>query len=81
MSITGLAFLLFFIFGLIAAYSVNLAWGFYLYEMVYFLNPGNRWWSTGIPNFKYSFTVVAVTILLYTLRTIGTPFHPIRAAR
>lgn len=63
MSITSLAFLLIFITGLIASALVNGAWGFYLYELVYFANPPARWWGASVPGLPYSFITVTVMML------------------
>jgi hypothetical protein len=60
MSKFALLFLLTYASGIVAALSLGPAWGFYLYELVYWLNPGNRWWGNDIPGFRYSFFSVAV---------------------
>lgn len=40
--------------GVIFAIANGPHWAFYLYQVVYFLNPENRWWSIQIPSFAYS---------------------------
>ena len=68
MPITALAFILFFIFAIIAMIVTDLSWGFYLYQMVYFLNPDSRWWGQSIPGMRYSFTVVVMMLFFYLYR-------------
>ena len=55
-----LLFLAVYTYGLYAAIATGPVWAFYLYELVYFLNPANRWWGSGLPSISYSFIVVAV---------------------
>jgi len=43
-------------------------WAFYVYELVYFLNPEKRWWSAGVPLSKYSLIAVVFLILTYALQ-------------
>ena len=40
-------------------------WAFYLYELVYLLNPEKRWWSAAIPFGSFSFIAVATLIFSY----------------
>jgi len=68
MSKISLLFLLTFFSGLITALTVNGVWGFYLYQLVYFLNPGHRWWSANIPDLKYSFTIVVFMMLAFIMQ-------------
>lgn len=63
-----LIFLLVYIIGLLSAIVAGPVWGFYLYELVYFLNPTNRWWSGSIPQISYSFYVVLVMLGMYVLK-------------
>ena len=60
MSKFALLFVLVYLSGIISAVVTGPVWGFYLYELVYFLNPGNRWWGNDLPRFSYSFVVVVV---------------------
>lgn len=65
MSKFAILFLLTYASGLIASLSLYGAWGFYIYEIVYFLNPDQRWWSANIPAISYSFfTVVFMCMAL-----------------
>lgn len=41
---------------------------FVLYELVYFLNPANRWWGKGLPALPYSFIIVTLMMFVYLLR-------------
>ena len=68
MSKLSIVFLLAFISGIIAAFNAGSVWAFYLYEFVYFMNPGRRWWSTDIPELSYSFVVVIVMMVTFFLQ-------------
>jgi len=51
-------FILCFIGGISLTLISTPAFSFVLYEVVYFFNPSNRWWSDTLPNLSYSFYVV-----------------------
>jgi len=53
--------------GVIFTFVYGAQWAFYLYQIVYFLNPGNRWWSGSIPSFSYSMVSVIVLFIAYIL--------------
>jgi len=59
----SILFLLLFAGGIYSLVFVAPVWGFYVYEMLYFLNPTNRWWGAGIPNISYSFITVLLTLV------------------
>ncbi len=50
--------------GIIFSFVYGSQWAFYLYQIVYFLNPEKRWWASTIPSFSYS--MVAVLFLFFT---------------
>lgn len=50
---------------LLSAFIYGPVWAYYLYELVYFLNPGDRWWGNDIPRISYSF-IVSLTMLVLT---------------
>jgi hypothetical protein len=52
---------------------------FYLYEMVYFLNPQGRWWGNRIPGLSYSFYIVAFMFALIAAKR-GAPYNKLRDA-
>lgn len=58
MSKFALLFIAVFFGGIAAALFYSPAGAFILYQIVYFANPDNRWWSAGIPGLRYSFIVV-----------------------
>lgn len=60
----GILFLMVFGGGIFAAFAYGPAWAFYLYELIYFLNPSNRWWGNGIPNISYSFYATLAMLFL-----------------
>ena len=49
----------------LACFSFGAHWAFYLYELVYFLNPEKRWWSAAIPFSGFSFFSVIAIIFSY----------------
>ena len=59
MPLIVIVFSLSFIGCLIAAIILDGVWAFYIYQLVYFLNPGNRWWGSSLPDLSYSFITVA----------------------
>lgn len=60
-----IVFLLTYLGGVFATLFVDLAWGIYLYEMQYFLNPVNRWWYGQLPEIRWSFTISMVILLSF----------------
>lgn len=68
MSKFALLFLLIYVAGLLSTIVSGPIWGFYLYELVYFLNPTNRWWGNGIPDFSYSYYVVLIMLAVFVVR-------------
>jgi len=63
MSKSALLFLLIFFGGLIAAVFYLPFVSFLVYQLVYFINPDDQWWSASIPGLRYSFTVVVIMML------------------
>ncbi len=61
-------FLLLYASGILYTILIGPVWGFYLYELVYFLNPTSRWWGNGIPQISYSFYVVLVMLWIFLLK-------------
>jgi hypothetical protein len=57
-----------FVYGIYSLIIVGPVYGFYLYELVYFLNPGNRWWSASLPNLSYSFVVVLLMLVMFFIK-------------
>jgi len=74
----GLIFLAAFGYFVYMALSVGPVWGFYLYELVYFLNPNNRWWSSSIPGVGYSFLVVLTTLFSFLIYRNKMPINQIK---
>ena len=68
MSKFALLFLAVFLGGIVAALFYNGAAAFILYQLVYFLNPSDRWWSAGIPGISYSFVT---SILMLAVLAMG----------
>lgn len=68
MSKFGLVFLLVFLGGIFGALFFSGYIAFVVYELVYFLNPPNRWWGKGLPALPYSFIIVASMMFVYFMR-------------
>jgi len=58
MSKIVLFFILSYTGSLVAAIVVDGVWAFYIYQLVYFLNPAYRWWGSSLPDISYSFITV-----------------------
>lgn len=63
MSKFALLFLMVFFGGFIATFILSGSVSFFLYQIVYFLNPDNRWWSADIPGISYSFFAALLMLL------------------
>ncbi len=50
-------------------------WAFYIYQVVYFLNPEKRWWSAGLPFSRYSLITVAVLFFAYMMQRKKFNYH------
>lgn len=78
MSKFALLFLVVFASGVIATLTYSGASAFFLYQIVYFLNPDNRWWSAQIPGISYSFVasllMLAAVLLNYRNYTEISPW-------
>ena len=67
MSKFALLFLLVFFSGIVAALTYSGAAAFVVYQLVYFINPDNRWWASSIPGLRYS--ALASLLMIYVLVT------------
>lgn len=68
MSKLALLFLLIFVGGILLAFVTEGAFAFVVYQIVYFSNPGIRWWSNDLPGLPYSFISVLVMMGLLAIR-------------
>ena len=68
MSKIAILFLLTYFSGIVAILLIDTTWGFYLYQLVYFMYPENRWWAQQIPDISYSFIIVLIILLSYVFR-------------
>lgn len=59
MSKFALLFVAAFGFSIYAIFMIGPVFGFYMYEINYFLNPNSRWWFSSLPSLSYSFVLVA----------------------
>lgn len=67
MSLSLLAFILLYLFGIIATIFADISWGVALYELVYFLYPVNRWWYV-LPPFRFAFIISVIMIVMLCLK-------------
>lgn len=65
---SGILFLAIYAVGILMSLTVKGAWGFYLYQIVYFLYPQSRWWGASVPSIPYSFITVAVMAFAVVVR-------------
>lgn len=54
--------------GVIAAFMFSGTAAFVLYQIVYFLNPDERWWGAQIPGLRWSLVTVALMLFVLMLR-------------
>ncbi len=60
MSKIFILFSIVFFYGVYAAFAIGPVMGFYLYQLIYFLNPNNRWWIGSFDSISYSFITVVL---------------------
>lgn len=51
--------------GIVLAFASGAHWAFYLYQVIYFLNPMNHWWSSSLPMVSYSKITVIILFATY----------------
>ena len=76
MSLTGVAFVISYLYGLFRTLTNHAFWGLYTYIAVFYLHPPMRWWGQDLPDLRWSLTAAVVTLL--TL--LGTARRPDGAA-
>jgi hypothetical protein len=67
MSISLISFFFTFAFGIIGSMVFDCSIGIYLYQLIYFLNPSNRWWHT-IQPIRYSFICAIVLLIVFLFK-------------
>lgn len=79
MSKFSLIFLLVFFGGILGALFIWPVFSVLVYQIVYFVNPDIRWWSTSIPGLPYSFitsmTIIFVLLVNYRKLTDLSPWR------
>jgi len=68
MSKFALLFMMVFFGGIAATLFYSGAASFVLYQLVYFLNPDDRWWSAAIPSISYSFFSALLMLAALAMR-------------
>jgi probable O-glycosylation ligase (exosortase A-associated) len=67
MSKIALLFIVAFLYSIYAILMIGPVYGFYIYEIIYFLNPNSRWWFSSLPSFSYSFIVVVLMMISFLI--------------
>lgn len=67
MSKIALLFLMMFMGGIVVTFLYSGASAFFVYQLVYFLNPDSRWWAAEIPGLSYSFIAAVLMLMALTL--------------
>lgn len=67
MSITILGYIALYISLLLGCILNSASLGVYLYQLVYFLNPVNRWWGSHLPDLRYSMIVSIAILIAYVI--------------
>ena len=75
MSLTGIAFVISYLYGLLRCFTNQPLWGLYVYIAVFYLHPPLRWWGKDLPDLRWSLTAALVTLLmlLSSTRRTGGP--------
>jgi len=68
MSLSALLFVALYLFGTLRSVVGLTAWGFITYQVVYFANPGIRWWAAPLPDLPYSKIAVVCMAISVILR-------------
>ena len=63
MSLTGVAFVLSYLYGLVRTFTTQPIWGLFVYIAVFYLHPPLRWWGKDLPDLRWSLTAAIVTLL------------------
>jgi O-antigen ligase len=63
MSLTGVAFVVSYLYGLLRTFMNQPFWGLYIYIAVFYLHPPLRWWGRDLPDLRWSLTAAVVTLL------------------
>ena len=64
MAILALVFLLIFALAIVLSFTTAGISTFVGYQIIYFMNPANRWWSKDIPNLPYSYITVLILLTI-----------------
>jgi len=56
-----------FLAGMILPFIYGAHWAFYLYEVTYFFNPSQRWWSFYLPSLPYSKISVIIMLMVFVM--------------
>jgi hypothetical protein len=75
MSITALFFLFLFLAGLLLAFLKHPIYGVFSYLLVFYMSPGEAWWSSDIPDLRWSLLAGVFTITA-AIRHPAPPSRP-----
>lgn len=68
MSTTAFLFLLVWFAGVLLAFVRHPIYGMYAYMLVFYMSPGESWWSTDVPQLPWALVTAAVTVAAAILR-------------
>lgn len=74
MSKFALLFLAVFVGGILAAVLYDSSGAFILYQLVYFLDPAERWWGKALPGISYAFisSILMIAVLARDYKNLST---------
>lgn len=76
MSLTAMAFVAAYLFGLLKTFISHPRWGLFTYIGVFYLHPPMRWWGAGLPEFRWSLLAAIVTLLSLPNARLGATATP-----
>ena len=69
MTLTGVAFVAAYLYGLLLAFVSHPRWGLYVYIGTFYLHPPMRWWGASLPDLRWSLIAAVVTLIALTSST------------
>ncbi len=84
MSNTAVLFTSLFLLGLLLAFLRHPIYGIYSYMLVFYMGPGEAWWSENIPNLRWSLLASAITLIaavVYPSPSFKPPWYKLSPVR
>jgi len=76
MAITAIAFVAFYLSGLLAAFASHPKWGLFTYIAVFYLHPPLRWWGAALPE-SMRWSLLAAAVTAFAVPKLKTPANAI----